>query len=183
VTVDSTSTQAPWTLSLRVPDWCHDAALRIDGMPVETDAVDAPGYLRVTRGWPAGTAITLDLHMPPKMVRAHQRVDAVRGCVALTRGPLVYCFEQADLPADVDLDDVSILGTPVATTGPVLDVPVTLRVRGTVRAHPKGLYRESGVEQPVREGHDIELTAIPYYRWANRLPGPMRVWMPEGGRV
>lgn len=25
---------------------------------------------------------------------------------------------------------------------------------------------------------DLELTAVPYYTWANRGPGTMRVWLP-----
>ena len=35
------------------------------------------------------------------------RVDAVRGCVAAERGPLVYCLESTDQEADVSLADVS----------------------------------------------------------------------------
>jgi DUF1680 family protein len=28
----------------------------------------------------------------------------------------------------------------------------------------------------------VELTAVPYYAWANRDPGPMRVWIPRARR-
>ena len=29
--------------------------------------------------------------------------------------------------------------------------------------------------------HEVALTAVPYFRWANREPGPMTVWIREGG--
>ncbi len=36
------------------------------------------------------------------------RVDAIRGCVAFERGPLVYCFEGADLPTGASTEDLVI---------------------------------------------------------------------------
>jgi hypothetical protein len=46
------------------------------------------------------------------------------------------------------------------------------------------LYRPLGRE-PQSEGKEINLTFIPYYAWANRLPGTMEVWIPyaAGGQV
>ena len=43
------------------------------------------------------------------------------------------------------------------------------------------LYRpyDAGGEGPRRP---VELTAIPYYAWANREPGAMRVWIPRAPR-
>jgi len=39
----------------------------------------------------------------------------------------------------------------------------------------KRLYARLGeVEERARE---VEFTAIPYYAWANREPGPMQVWV------
>jgi DUF1680 family protein len=39
------------------------------------------------------------------------------------------------------------------------------------------LYRAAPVQDlPQRE---VTLTAIPYYAWANRGPGTMRVWIPH----
>ena len=51
------------------------------------------------RTWRAGDALVLSLDMPVRVTSPHPRVDAVRGCVALERGPLVYAVETADLPA------------------------------------------------------------------------------------
>ena len=108
-------------MSLRLPGWCRSHRLDAAG----ADVSYADGYLRLTRDWSAAT-VDLDLDLPPRLVAAHPYVDAVRGCLALARGPLVYCLEQADLPAGVRLEDVRLdpdapLGTaamPVARRKP-----------------------------------------------------------------
>jgi uncharacterized protein len=40
------------------------------------------------------------------------------------------------------------------------------------------LYRAAGSAPPPRR-RGIALTAIPYYAWANRAAGAMRVWIPR----
>jgi DUF1680 family protein len=167
-------TDAPITLALRIPGWCPVADVRVDGAPV--DAV-SDGYLKLRRDWSAGATVTLDLPMHARVVRPHPRIDAVRGCVALTRGPLVYCLEQNDLPDDVTLEDVRIDPAAPITTGHRPDIPVTLTVSGTVEPPA------SDVLYPARtpaenQGEPLMLTAVPYFLWGNRTPGSMRVWIP-----
>jgi uncharacterized protein len=163
------TTAAPITLALRVPDWATEA--RLDGVPAEV----SDGCVRVRRDWSAGATVTLDLPMAARVIRPHPRLDAVRGCVAVARGPLVYALEQADLPAGVTLEDVRIDPAAPITAGRLPHVPVTLTTSGTVeRAASAELY-------PARvelRGEPLELTTIPYFLWGNRTPGPMRVWIP-----
>jgi uncharacterized protein len=103
----------------------------------------------------------------------------VRGCVALARGPLVYCIEQADHPADVAVEDLRLdPAAPPAPAGaaPDLGVPVTLVGPATVRSGaPDELYPTHPAGATSRPA---QLTAIPYFRWANRGPNAMRVWIP-----
>ena len=165
VTADS-----PLTLALRIPSWCAAEDVRLDGEPVVIDG----GYLRVRRNWCGGPRMVLDLPMPARVVRPHPRIDAVRGCVTLARGPLVYCLEQADLPGGVALEDVRI--DPAAPIAVETGSPVTLTAAGTVEAPVSDeLY-------PARPGETraepITFTAVPYFLWGNRKPGPMRVWIP-----
>lgn len=47
----------------------------------------------------------LELALDARLTAADPRVDAVRGCAAIERGPLVYCLEQADHPGG-GLDDI-----------------------------------------------------------------------------
>ena len=103
----------------------------------------------------------------------------MRGCVALARGPLVYCVEQADHPDDVAVEDLRLdPASPPAPSGPepALGVPVTLAGAATVRPSAgEALYTTDPSPAPATPA---TLTAIPYFRWANRELGPMRVWIP-----
>ena len=124
-------------------------------------------------------SIELVPEMPVLLRRAHPQVDAVRGCVVVTRGPLVYALEQADLPESLVLEDFVVDAAAGAELGPVdalLGVPL-LRITGARRASHSGeLYPVAGRPGPV--GGAITVTAVPYYRWGNRAPGGMRVWIP-----
>ena len=112
----------------------------------------------------------------------HPRIDAVRGCVALARGPLVYCIEQADHPGDVPVDDVRLDPAGAAAAGrrrrPASGVDVVLKGRASVRTDaPPALYT-SAPATAAPQLRPAELTAIPYFRWGNRGPNAMRVWIP-----
>ncbi|HKZ92462.1 MAG TPA: beta-L-arabinofuranosidase domain-containing protein, partial [Candidatus Limnocylindrales bacterium] len=96
----------PWTLGLRVPEWCQAWSLRLRGDPVA--GVVRAGRIVIERAWAAGDHVELDLEMPARLTVPDPRIDAVRGTVAVERGPLVYCLEDADLPAGVAMADVAI---------------------------------------------------------------------------
>ncbi|WP_370102897.1 glycoside hydrolase family 127 protein [Streptacidiphilus sp. MAP12-20] len=179
VTVESTP-EHPWTLSLRVPQWCDRWSLQVDGQPAELPLQD--GWLRVRRAWTPGETLVLDLDLEPRLVTADPRVDAVRGCVAVERGPLVYCLEQVDHPGG-GLDDVVLDA----------DAPLTVKQRPDLlggvsvvvaSGHRRPARQEPGwwpyrrAEPQATVGEPLELTAIPYYAWANREAGSMRVWLP-----
>ncbi|GLY40287.1 hypothetical protein Amsp01_063100 [Amycolatopsis sp. NBRC 101858] len=163
------TTDAALVLALRIPGWASGAL--VDGEPADV----RDGYAEVRRDWSAGVTVTLDLPMPARIVRPHPRIDAVRGCVAVTRGPLVYCLEQADLPEGVTLEDVRIDPAARFAEGRLPDVPVTLTARGSVEPPASDELYGAGARAP---GEPVELTAIPYFLWGNRTPGPMRVWIP-----
>lgn len=170
----------PWTLALRVPSWCADARLSVNGSAVPTGGHD--GYLRLTRTWRAGDRVEFVLAMPPRLVTAHPRVDAVRGTAALARGPVIYCLEHADLPPalaaevfeDLELDP----STPLTVARDEAGIaPVTLRASIRARAGAAdALYRPPAA--PGTVAATATVPAIPYYLWANRAAGPMRVWIP-----
>jgi DUF1680 family protein len=173
---------APWTLSLRVPGWCRRAVARINGRDVEgTPGTD--GYLRLERAWAPGDSVQLDLAMEPRLVEAHPWVESIRGAVAIERGPLVYCLEQADHPA-APLGDLEIDATaPVVAEwrGDLLEGVTVVRAAGLhvdASAWRGRLYRPLDAAAPPARRR-VELTAIPYYAWANREPGAMRVWIPR----
>jgi uncharacterized protein len=184
VTVEVTASgAAPWGLRLRVPGWCDGARLTVNGTPCE--ARPASGWLAVTRQWQPGDVAVLDLPMPVRLTEGHPRVDAVRGCLAVEKGPLVYCLEQLDQPGG-RLDDVAVdpgsalvareepdlLGGLVTVTGPGY-----LRQPG---ANGAGWWPYQTADGAARQQwQQVTLTALPYFAWANRAPGAMRVWIPR----
>jgi uncharacterized protein len=176
----------PAGLALRQPGWAGDAELRINGARTRIQP-GADGYLRLGRRWAAGDEISVEFPLTVRRVRADPRVDAVRGCVAFERGPLVYCIESQDrldglaVPADVMPRDtrLDIAGHRVVA----LSMPAVARRApgapgGSAAAWP---YRPSPRELPADRADlaALPVTAIPYYAWANRGPSRMRIWLPE----
>ena len=86
-----------FALKLRIPGWARGARATVNGEAIDVAAV-RDGYLTIARRWQAGDAVTLDLPMPAERIYAHPAVSADAGRVALKRGPLVYCVEEADNP-------------------------------------------------------------------------------------
>jgi DUF1680 family protein len=166
-----------WTLSLRLPSWCEAPGASVNGQPVD-GAAEPGGYLRLRCAWRPSDTIVLDLPMPPRRTVADERIDAVHGCVAIERGPLVYCVEQADQP---DLDHVQLTdGALTVRHQPELLGGVhVIEAPGSVvdASEHTGLPYHDGTDGPATR--PVQLTAIPYYAWANRTVGPMRVWIPS----
>jgi len=171
----------PWTLTLRVPAWSPKARVTVNG----ADASEQPqdGWLPITRVWQQGDVVTLELDMAVRVVTADPRVDTTRSTVALERGPLVYCLEALDQRGGFRLDDVVIDATGPVTVHQQPDLlggVVTLTAHGRLRpgGPTSGWWPYRGVATPTPPGAEVELTTVPYYAWANREPGAMRVWIP-----
>ena len=168
---------ARWTLSLRIPGWCRQAGLQVNGKPVAVKPITRKGYARIKREWRAGDRVTLVLPMPVEQIEAHPAVRQDCGRVALQRGPVVYCLEEAD--NGVNLNDLVLRSNPAFTiqrgkTGLWAGVS---KIRAKACRRNIGdwqgrLYRSQASRQVP-----CTITAIPYFMWANRAPGEMLVWI------
>jgi DUF1680 family protein len=160
------------TLAFRLPSWAGKTTLTINGQSQSVEAKD--GYLYLRRIWNDGDKIELNFEMPVRQKFARFGVEADRGRTALTRGPLVYCIEQADNGPDLDRYVLSNQAefSPVEVKDLLGGITV---LRGRALRETDGadlLYTEIA---PTSE--TVELRAIPYYAWANRESGEMQVWM------
>ncbi len=165
-----------FTLALRIPGWCRAPEISLNGENVLIASVLQKGYAKLSRSWQPGDKIELDLPMPLERIQAHPNVRANCGRVALQRGPLVYCLEEANngknlndlvLPREENLAvqfEKNLLGGLAVITGKAK--------RRTLDGWENALYK-AGASQ--RE--DQNLKAIPYFAWDNREPGEMLVWM------
>jgi uncharacterized protein len=95
----------PWALTLRIPNWATGAEVSDpSGARRPADAGN------VVVGWPyaVGDEVTLTLPVTPRWTKPDPRIDAIRGCVAVERGPIVMCAESVDLPAGRHVDVLRI---------------------------------------------------------------------------
>ncbi|WP_199425069.1 glycoside hydrolase family 127 protein [Actinotalea solisilvae] len=170
VTVAGEAT-ATWTLSLRVPAWAHGAVLVADGERSEV----APGTVEVRREFAPGDEVRLELPVEPRFVVADPRVDAVRGCVAVQRGPEVLCAESVDLPGGAHVD-----GLRVDTSAAPVERDGRTSVRGTVVPAPDDdwPYHDASAPPGAPAPATVEIPLVPYHDWATRGPSTMRVWLP-----
>jgi DUF1680 family protein len=167
-----------FALRLRVPSWCKAPGLTINGEAVDLAAALEGGYATLRRTWQDGDAVALELPMPVERVYAHPAVAADVASIALRRGPIVFCVEQADheapiqrllLPASAPLEarfDPELLGGVVVVEGQA----VALQEAGW----ESELYRSTPPSLAP-----CALHAIPYATWDNRGPGAMSVWLKE----
>lgn len=183
--IEITVTEAPSaeaTLSLRIPSWARDYALET---PERLEQAPAEGAVQLRGTFTAGDRIVLELPMTPRFVVGHLRNDAVAGSVALFRGPLLYALEQQDQAPGADIEQLAVL--PDQPVGPA-EVPEALAVLPSgdlpALAVPARHLRPGSADPypawgtPPQVGEQTTATAIPYFAWANREIGPMRVWMP-----
>jgi len=150
-----------FAIRLRVPGWCKGYKLKIGGESLgEAEALTDRGYVVLDREWSPGDAVALELEMPVEIVRARAEVEADRGRIAVQRGPVVYCAEQADNP------DLAYDAFALAVREPLL-----------VRDRPDLLGGVTVLTGQTADGKPCRL--IPYYAWDNREEGFMQVWIRE----
>lgn len=173
---------AEWTLAVRIPAWCREGSVTVDGEPRPLGA--GATELTLARAWRPGDRVHFQLEMPVRYTAADPRVDAVRGAVAVERGPLVYAIEEIDLPAGVTLDGMELdvserpelaQPDPALPHVTLLDVPVRVRQAAEVAGLP---YRDVAARDPATD-RAATVRAVPYFAWGNRGPGGMRVWLPR----
>ena len=161
------------TLKIRIPGWAVGRPVPSDlyaqvkpssfsevGVSVNGAALNGcpgqDGYVTVSRKWKTGDRVALSLPMPVQRIRAHAKVAADVGRLAVERGPIVYCAEGCDnggkafdaaLPADATFADDTI------TIGD--------------KEFPA-----------LRASNGLKL--VPYCLWGNRKPGnELETWFRE----
>jgi DUF1680 family protein len=172
-------------LALRVPAWSSVPEIRLNENL--TEAAAEHGYLVLQRQWRPGDVLRFELDTSPRLTYPARRVEAVQGSAAIERGPLVYCLEQADQPAGIDLVDLALVSGQLKDTRATLPgVGGTVLVRaGAVHrlaSQPVGLPYHAAAEEAQASGNladeQVTVTAIPYFQWDNRDGRPMQVWIP-----
>lgn len=165
------------TLYLRLPGWCEQYALRVNAQMVQAQAVD--GYIALC-GLSAGDVVQYDMQMQPRRIFVHARVAQDAGCVAVARGPLVYCMEQIDNGGD--------LHNLILPRDAALEAEFCSQLLGGVTVLRAQGYRicDAGEDAPLYsiqppDRQPQEIMFVPYFCWNNRGIGQMRVFVRDGG--
>lgn len=163
------STEKPldFTLKVRIPGWARnqpvpgDLYSYIDAAPeevkllVNNEVVSGAlenGYVSINRKWKANDQVELILPMQARKVVSNEKVEEIRGKIAIEKGPIVFCAEQVDNPEGV-------LTRSIAASETIKSEFVASELQGVVK-----LTAESG------------LVMVPYYSWSHRGLGEMEVW-------
>lgn len=160
------------------------------------------GYLYLSGDWHEGDVVRLDFAMDVVPVMANPKVSEDAGKVAFVRGPIVYCAEECDngpglhlLHVDGSQGRIEVsaerydfragsrgfgdeaLGAVDECTRPI----VRLRVRGW--RNDRAACLAEAASQPLyskwipAKREPATVTLIPYFVWANRGLGEMRVFL------
>ena len=174
------SPQAPaeFKVCVRIPGWCRKYSIKLKGANIKFSIEN--GYAVIKRQWKTGDRIEIVFEMPATIMEADPRLRHDCGKVAVQRGPLVYCAEEADNGKhlyDVAID-VAHPGFMVTPDNSILKGAKMISLNATRRKSAgwgTELYRtcESKLDK-------FRLKMIPYFIWANRKSGEMAVWLNRG---
>ncbi|WP_313578265.1 glycoside hydrolase family 127 protein [Lacrimispora sp.] len=178
----------PVKLHLRIPSW-----VRGESRVQKTEngqkclwertlsVADRGSFLTVEIEDPEHTVVILDLGMMPRLTCAHVLVEEDCNQVAVERGPLVYCLEGIDAPAET-IDDLFV-------PSDVRFKPEEIEIEGRKvtglaatflkKIHGPEYDRNSLYQDYSEEGYEpVPVRMIPYFAWDNRGLNEMRIWMP-----
>ncbi len=163
-----------FTLAIHIPKHAENTVVEVCGENVPCHLENGYCYLR--REWAAGDTVRVTFDMPVRRLRAHPRVRDAAGKVALQRGPIVYCVESTDHPCALSalvLPRDAECQAERATDGALAGMTL-IRARGLAQEETDELYT-SGAPRYA----PCDILAVPYFAWANRAAGDMRVWLRE----
>lgn len=169
-----------FTFAVRIPSYAKECTILLNGRKIsgseEKVIQEKDGYLYLSGKWVDGERLSIEFQMPVRRIYCNTAVRENENCVALMRGPFVYCFEGVDNTEPVQelrIPENSVFEAELCREG-VLQGMVVLKGEGLRMQSGDKLYSE---EKPVCV--PAKLRAVPYFAWGNRGVNQMRVWMPE----
>ena len=179
-TIETAPKKKAFSLFMRVPEWCDNAILKVNGTAIQTK-ITANTYTEINRVWKKGDIVEFCMDMPVKLLESNPLVEETRNQTVVKRGPLVYCLESIDIengkkidniliPADIQLSPkkITIDGSPV------------IALEGTAKLMEESSWKNSLYREVNKTDRKVNIRLIPYYAWGNRGKADMTVWMPLG---
>ncbi len=158
-------------LAVRIPGWCLKYGLSGGGGQVAPESFKGYVHLKCTEN---DISFVLDFEMEPVLMEASPNVQENSGRVALQRGPVVYCLEEAD--NGKNLRDIAL----DANTGFKIYFD---KYFDACVIEADGYRRDAGrfrnLYQPVDDSCRMKarIKFIPYFAFANRAENEMIIWI------
>lgn len=163
---------------LRIPGWSQDATISVNNKK-SNEVVASGTYSRVNQKWKKGDIIELNIPMPVELMQANPLVEEIKNQVAVKRGPIVYCLESDQLPANTSINEVLLNANSQFTTSFIeVDSRKLLTINATSFLNQDAAW-DKKLYQPLSAKKNVEynLKLIPYFAWGNKGAGEMTVWM------
>ncbi len=167
--------QEEFEILLRIPAWCEDANLKINGQAFDLNEIIENGYARINRKW-YQDQVELVLKMTIKKIFANPNLRENIGKVALQRGPIIYALEEIDNGKNLSsifLDgsiELKVEHQSDLLEGVTIITGEAYKINNINWDHK--LYRFEKIQF-----EKVNIKAVPYYSWNNRGKGEMLVWI------
>ncbi len=168
-----------FSMFLRIPGWSNGATLLVNGKPYAGKLI--PGeYFEIKRTWQAGDFIELQLPMKSVMMEANPLVEETRNQVAVKRGPIVYCMESVDVPANSKVFNLSLpQNMQLVPKMARIDNNNILLLEGKASKMQQGDWTNKLYRKISQTGSaNVPIKLVPYFAWGNRGHAEMSVWLP-----
>lgn len=191
-----------FAMKIRIPGWVKGQPVPSDlyyysdgkrmGYKVTVNGKDMDGrltddgYLTMERSWKKGDVVRIHFDMEVRTVKANNRVAADRGQVSIERGPIVYTAEWPD--NNFNIQNVLLNREPTFASGTMpYEAFIADSLKGRLTQY-QGLSVAT-ITTPAQtlaynsDGRltteNVTLKLIPYFAWAHRGNGNMKVWLPQ----
>ncbi|WP_278934792.1 glycoside hydrolase family 127 protein [Parabacteroides johnsonii] len=177
-----------FSLKLRIPSWTGNepvpgsdlytyikrdrepCAVFVNGTPLKEKAHH--GYVVIEREWEPGDVIELRMPMDVRRVKAHEKVRADQGLLAVERGPVVYCLEGVDMP------DRHVFNKYLPEDADFTCQYEKEKLNGIVELSTTVKELDRNKENGMVSETEVPVKLIPYSTWNNRGNAEMAVWIP-----
>jgi DUF1680 family protein len=164
-----------FTVAVRIPEWGKKYELAgADGAKRK----EKKGYLYLTKKWENEEEFKLHFPMDILRLEANPLVRENIGKIAIMRGPIVYCMEEADNGKNLHLLSIEKDGSAEIVEREIAGAIMTcIKMDGRRQILTQ---EEEGVLYHVAsevEKEPLKLSFVPYYAWANRGENEMQVWV------
>lgn len=166
---------AEFEVNIRIPQYVNGYSIKVDGVDVNSVCIEK-GYAKLRRVWGKESKIDVFFDIQAELIAAHPEVRADAGKVAIVKGPLVYCLEEADNGKNL----ASVFVRQDAQLEECFDQKLfgditTIKCKGEKiigSGWGSELYKRAKIETKP-----VDLIAIPYFLWGNRGENEMIVWL------